>query len=304
MLQMFISMLCIVLLLTGCDAGEVTGRTPNDETTGDDRSEWPAVIRLGLVPTEGGADTTARFKPLEELLSKEMGVRVELVSTSTYQGVITAMENDQLEFAWYGPQSYVKAAERADAQALLLERSIDGEKGYRCIFIVPANSAIQSLADAKGKRFAFTDPNSTSGYTIPAIELLDKVAMPANEYFSEVVFSGSHGTSALQVAANEIDIAATNDLDFGKMIEKGALKSGAVRVVHTSGLIPGAPLAARRELPESLKHAFIKAMLKVNDSPELMQKFQNGGYEPVDDSAYNIIREADAFLTKQSGSAR
>lgn len=288
-----------LLSTTGCGGEDTTGRQGAKGQTADDRSEWPEVIRFGLVPTEGGADTTERFKPLEKLLGDELGVKVQVVSASSYQGVITAMANDQLEFAWFGPKSYVEAARRADAEALLLERNKAGEEGYRCIFIVPADSPIRSLEDAKGKRFAFTDPNSASGCLIPSIELIGKVKMPAEEYFSEVVYSGAHSTSALQVANGEIDIAATNDLDFAKLIESNKLSKDRVRVVHTSELIPGAPLAARRELPDSLKQAFIKAMLKVNDRPELMEKFQNGGYVPVDDTAYDIIRQAEDYLAQK-----
>jgi len=284
---------------TGCGGDEVAGRGDDRTEQASQREDWPEVIRFGFVPVEGGADTTKRFKPLKDLLETELGVKVELVSATNYQGVITAMANDQLEFVWFGPKSYIEAAKRADAEALLLELNPQGERGYRCIFIVPEDSQIRSLEDAKGKRFAFTDRNSTSGCLIPSIEIIDKVGVPAEQFFGEVIFSGLHITSVQQVVAGEVDIAATNDQDFAKFVEKGNINEGSVRVVHTSGLIPGAPLAARRELPESLKNAFEKAMLKVNDRPKLMEQFQNGGYVPIDDKAYNIIRAADDYLKQQ-----
>lgn len=301
-LRLLLTALAIALLplvQTGCGGGEVSGREGGEVPSTSDRADWPEVVRFGFVPVEGGADTTKRFKPLKDLLEAELGMKVELVSATNYQGVITAMANDQLEFVWFGPKSYIEAARRADAEALLLELNQEGERGYRCIFIVPSDSPIQTLEDAKGKRFAFTDRNSTSGCLIPSIEVIDKVGMPAEQFFSEVVYSGLHITSVQQVAAGEIDIAATNDQDFAKFVEKGNINEKSVRVVHTSGLIPGSPLAARRELPESLKQAFVKAMLKVNDRPELMEQFQNGGYVPIDDTAYNIIRAADDYLKQQ-----
>lgn len=295
---LFFAILCFGIVSIGCGS-ESTGEEINKD--GVDRSGWPEVIRFGIVPTEGGADTTKRFGPLEEILSKELGVKVEVVSTSSYQGVITAMANDQIEFAYYGPKSYVEAAKRADAEALLLEKSVNGEMGYYAVFLVPTDSPIKKLEDARGKRFAFTGPNSTSGWLIPSIVLRDQMGEPAETFFGEVSYSGSHGTSILQVRAKELDIVATNDIDYNRMLEKGAVQPGETRVVYQSELIPGAPVTARRELPASLKEAFTEAMLTINDMPDVMEKFQNGGYVRITDEAYDIIRAADQFAKEAEG---
>lgn len=295
-----LAMICMLpLLAAGCGDDSTASEADSKGEASVDRTGWPEKLRFGVIPTEGGADTTERYAPLKAILSEHLDMPVEIQSASSYQGVITAMANDQIEFAWLGPKSYIEAAKRADAQALLLELNSNGKSGYHAIFIVPADSPIQTLKDAKDKRFAFTDPNSTSGYLIPSIVLIDEIGQPANDYFGEVNFSGSHGTSVLQVAAKELEVAATNDLDYGKMIEKGAVKENDLRVIHTSDLIPGAAIAARRELPESFKQALKEAMLKVNDKPEIQDRFQNGGYIETTDETYDIIRAADAYLTKQ-----
>lgn len=304
--------LVAVLVLVGCGQepaatkasssdhpGSPASARPESVSTAAGREAWPEVIRVGLVPTEGGADTVKRFAPLRDYLTEQLDARVELKSASSYQGVITAMANDQLEFAWFGPKSYVEAARRANAEALVIELNPEGEAGYYGIFIVPADSPIQTLDDARGTRFAFTDPNSTSGCLIPSTILFDKFGEPAERFFREVRFSGAHGTSILQVAAGELDIAATNDLDFAKMIEKGAVQPDDVRVIYTSDLIPGAPVAARADVPESLKVAVREAMLSIKDHPEILLELQNGGYQPVTDKEYDIIRATQAFVERQ-----
>lgn len=288
-------LVCVFAVLAAC------GGPGEQQAPASGEQAWPAAIRVGFVPTEGGADIRERFEPLERHLADRLGRRVELVSATSYQAMITAMANDQIEFCYFGPKSYVEAAKRAGAEAILLELGADGSAGYYSEFIVPAGSPVQSLADAKGLRFAFTDPNSTSGRLIPAVVLRDLVGMSAEDFFGEVVYSGSHGTSALQVAAGEIDIAATNNLDLGRMYEKGAMRPDQIRVIHRSDLIPGAPWAARAELPDDLKQAFKAALLELNDDAELLARFGNGGVQPVDDRVYDIIR-ALADLDAREGS--
>lgn len=285
------------------DAAAGGSATPVSRPT-TDRAGWPAVVRVGLVPVEGGADTRERYTILQERLNSLLGVPVELVSASSYQGIITAMANDQLEFAGFGPKSYVEAASRAEAEALLVELNIEGERGYRCIFIVPAASPITSIAEARGKRFAFTDPNSTSGWLIPAMVLLDLTGEPAERYFGQIAFSGAHSTSMLQVASGDIDIAATNDLDLNKAVTKGTLRGDAVRVIHRTDMIPGAPFAARRDLPGSLKQAFVAAMLEMSKDAAVREALQNGGYEPVTDGAYDVIRASQKFMADQEAAKK
>ncbi len=285
-----VSVAASLLTLT---AGHVLAAEP-------DRKGWPDKIRFGVVPTEGGADTRERFEPISKALQESLGVPVEIVSTSDYKGVVIAMENQQVEFGYFGPKAYIEAAKRAHAEALCVELNKDGERGYYSILIVPASSAIAKLEDAKGKNFAFTDPNSTSGYLIPATLIADQLKQPPEQFFGEVKFSGSHGTSILQVAAGELDIAATNDMDLNKMIEKGSVKREAVKVVYKSEQIPGSPIAGRSDLPQSLKDAFRDAMIKVGKDKSVRDKLQNGGYEPVNDEDYDVMRAAIAYLDDQT----
>ncbi|MFA6044054.1 MAG: phosphate/phosphite/phosphonate ABC transporter substrate-binding protein [Phycisphaerales bacterium] len=311
-------LLAASLLLTGCDsksndppaggphdAAVVRGSsTPDPTPASDDRTGWPKSIRVGLVPVEGGADTKARWAPLGEAIEKRLKLPVELVSTSTYQGVITAMGNDQLEFAYMGPKSYVEAANRAKGEALLVELNEHGVPGYHCIFIVPAASAIKTLQEATGKKFAFTDINSTSGYLIPAMTLLDVTGKPADKYFGQVTFSGSHSTSLLQVASGEIDVAATNDVDTNYAVEKGTVKADSFRVIYTSELIPGSPMVCRKDIPNSLKLAFVAAVLDVCKDKALLAAIKNGGFQPTTDQQFDVIRASQKFLDAQTKDAQ
>ena len=254
------------------------------------QKQWPKEIKVGLIPTEGGADIVDRFQPLMAHLEKTLGIKVKAVSASDYAGVITAMAHNHLDFAYFGPKSYTEAAEKANAQAIALELNKEGEPGYYGIVIVRKDSGINSMDAAKGKVFAFTDPNSTSGCLVPNILFARDMKVKPEAYFKEVKFSGSHGASILAVKNGSIDIAATNNIDLDRMIEKGQASMDDFKILWTSELIPGAPMAARKDLPESLKAAFTGALMSFNSNMAGKEKLQNGGYAFADDTTYDVIR--------------
>ncbi|MDY6830960.1 MAG: PhnD/SsuA/transferrin family substrate-binding protein, partial [Thermodesulfobacteriota bacterium] len=102
--------------------------------------------------------------------------------------------------------------------------------------------------------------------------------------------SGSHGASILAVKNGSIDIAATNNIDLDRMVEKGQASMDDFEILWTSELIPGAPMAARKDLPESLKAAFTGALMSFNSNMAGKEKLQNGGYAFADDTTYDVIR--------------
>jgi phosphonate transport system substrate-binding protein len=254
--------------------------------------EWPAKIRVGLIPTEGGADIVKRFAPLMEHLEIKLGIKVEPFSASDYAGIITAMEHKHIDFAYFGPKSYTEAAARANAEALVIELDKEGNPGYYGVVITKKDSGITTLEQAikHDRTFAFTDPNSTSGCLVPSVLFYRDLKTPPEKLFKEVSFSGSHGASMLAVKNGKIEVAATNNIDLDRMIEKGAVSADEFNIIWRSELIPGAPMAARKDLPESLKAAFTGAMMSFNYNKLGIEKIQNGGYSHVDDKTYDVIR--------------
>lgn len=251
---------------------------------------WPAKIKLGVIPTEGAADSAKRFQVLSDHLAKVLGIEVEVFTASDYAGVITAMANKHIDFAYFGPKSYTEAAEKAGAEALAMEIGEDGKPGYSGIIITRKDSGITTMEQAKGKTFAFTDPNSTSGFLVPNVLFARDLKVKPEEYFKEVRFSGSHGASMLAVKNGGVEVAATNDIDMARMIEKGSLAKDDFNILWTSELIPGAPFGARADLPTSLKAAFTGALMKFNQDKEGLKKLAIGGYQYCDDTTYDIIR--------------
>ena len=271
--------LLTALLVLACTANAFAGN-----------KDWPSTLKLGFIPTEGAADSAKRAKPLADTLEKSLGVKVEVFTASDYAGIITAMANKHIDLAYFGPKSYVEAAEKADAEAVLMELNKDGQPGYSGIIITKKGSGIKTMEQAKGKTFAFTEPNSTSGFLVPSVLFARDMQVKPKDYFKEIRFSGSHGASILAVKNGSIEVASTNNIDMDRMIEKGAVSKDDFNIIWTSELIPGAPIAVRKDLPESLKAAIAGALLKINDDKDALEILQNGGYRHTNDRDYDIVR--------------
>lgn len=254
---------------------------------------WPKEITYGVIPVAGAQGMRNTFGKVAKYLQKELGIKVKLVTPSDYAGVIVGMAHKHIDVAYLGPKSYCEAARRANAEALVVEiDASSGIPGYYGYVLTKKGSGLKTLADIKGKKWAFTDPNSTSGTLVPTVMFANKGINP-QKYFSRVIYSGSHEASILSVKNGKVDAASTNNLDYNRGLGK-QWNNNDFNIIWKSKLIPGSPMAVRKDLPESLKMAIKGAFISYNDKANL-QNMKIAGYAPANDNIYNGIRAMIKF---------
>lgn len=292
-MQAFLKLWCklalaaiVLVVLPGCsDSG--TASHDDGGQTNEAIEEGP--IRLGLIPSEGGTDIVERFKPVITQLETEIGRPVEAFSATEYLGIITAMKNKQVDVVYFGPKSYVEANRIAGAVAVAKELNLDGLAGYYGIIVTHKSTGITSLADAKGKGFGYTTPNSTSGYLVPAIGILEETGMNAEEYFGDVSYTGTHGNAVRAVLAGDLEVAATNTLDLRAM-EASGLDSSNLVEIWRSPIIPAGLIAVRDDLPIEFHKQVADALVALSEDEDAMAQMARGGFVPATDEDYDIIR--------------
>jgi phosphonate transport system substrate-binding protein len=254
---------------------------------------WPSEITFGVIPVAGAARVKQTFGKVAAYLQKELGIKVKLVTPSDYAGVIVGMAHKHIDVAYFGPKSYCEAAKRANAEAIVVEIGAEtGLPGYYGYIITKRGSGLKTLASLKGKKWAFTDPQSTSGTLVPTVMFANKGINP-QKYFSKVVYSGSHEASILAVKYGKVDAASTNNLDYNRGLGK-LWKNSDFNIIWKSKLIPGSPIAVRKDLPESLKMAIKGALISYDDKKNLAN-MKLLGYAPAKDSMYDEIRKMIKF---------
>lgn len=240
-------------------------------------------IRFGVSSAENEAAAIARNQPVVDYLSKKLRVPVKLYRVSDYAGLVEAMRADQLEFARFGPAVYSLGRRVLGDKLQPLFRDVDnnGQEGYYSVVVVRADSPYNSVADLKGRSFAFADPNSTSGFAFPAY-FLRKQGFDPQAHFGGTVFSGGHDNSVLALVRGQFDGVATYQVNENsgvvqRLTLRGMIPTGATRVIWTSPLIPASPFSTRANLPQALKDDFVAAMLAMkDDAPEVFRTFTDG----------------------------
>lgn len=258
--------------------------------------EWPEELTFGVIPVAGSTSMKENFGPLTDYLSDALGVKVKMQLAGDYTGIIEAMRFKKIDFAYLGPKSYVEAAKRAGAEAVVVEvDASSGLPGYRGFIITKKGSGLKTLEDIKGTKWAFTSSQSTSGTLVPTV-MFAKKGIDPKKYFSKVVYSGGHEASILSVKNGKVDAASTNNLDYNRGLGK-QWKEDDFNIIWTSNLIPGSPMAVRKDLPNSLKLAIKGAFLQYKDKDGL-SRLKIDGYIDGDDSVYDSIRELNALKKK------
>src|SRR3546814_10214553 len=117
------------------------------------------------------------------------------------------MRSGRLHVAGFNTGSNPIAVQCAGFVPFAMMAAADGSFGYEMEIIVQADGPIQSVADLKGRKVAFTAPTSNSGFKAPSALLKSEFGLdPEKDFTAE--FSGKHDNSVLGVANKDYDAAA------------------------------------------------------------------------------------------------
>lgn len=223
-------------------------------------------FNIGILGGENAQDRMTSNECFRAKVEEALGVPVKIFTPADYDGVVQGMLGGTIDFAGLGASAYAKIyLNNPDAVApVLTKQNLDGSTGYYAIGFARSDSGITSMEDAKGKSFAFADPNSTSGYLVPGAELMETYG-PLDAYFSEVKMSGGHEQSIVGVANGDFDAAVSwadglgawedgfNSGAFRKAADAGIVDMNDIVEIWRSKLIPEGPFVIRQALPADVK---------------------------------------------------
>src|ERR1700693_4209626 len=134
-------------------------------------------LKFGFTPVLSETEMRAEFEPLMAYLSDAIGEKVVLYIAKDYGDLRTQMENGSVDIGSFSPFAYVDAV-RGGKIRIFAQSIMEGAATYRGIIVARKDSGLKTVADLQGKRFAFVDRKSASGYVYPRAMLVEKGVNP------------------------------------------------------------------------------------------------------------------------------
>ena len=188
------------------------------------------TLRVSAIPDEAPTELLRKFEPLGAYLEQQLGMPVQFVPVSDYAAVVEALAADRVDLAWLGGFTFVQARLKTGNAIPLVQREQDAVFTSR---FITADPAVNSLADLKGKTFAFGSVSSTSGSLMPRYFMLRDGITPES-HFSRVAYSGAHDATVAWVAAGRADAGVLNASVWDKLVAAGKVDTAKVRVFATT----------------------------------------------------------------------
>jgi phosphate/phosphite/phosphonate ABC transporter binding protein len=249
-------------------------------------------LKFGFTPVLSEAEMRAEFEPLMTYLSDAVGQKVALYIAKNYGDLRTQMEAGTVDIGSFSPFAYVDAA-RGGKIRIIAQSILEGSATYRGLIVARKDSGLKTVADLEGKRFAFVDPKSASGYVYPRAMLIEKGVTP-EKYFKETIFAGGHDKVIAAVVEGKADAGAIYDGALGVAKAKGMRTEDLATLVSTDP-IPHDAIAVRIGMDEALAAKIRTALVNLGKSEAGRKVIANSkkkltGHVIAEDSLFDVVR--------------
>lgn len=259
---------------------------------------------FGVTPWKNSEELYKIHEPLIHYLEKRLNRKIIFVVAEDYKDLANKIEQQLIDIGSFSANAYVEAKNRFPGLKYLVSVQKKDTQGilksyYHGVIVTLRSSDIESLHDLKGKRFGFTDKQSSSGYIYPRL-LLKNAGIDPGTHFSQTFFVKKHSKIIGALLKGSIDAGATyEDLVINAATEHG----DKFRLIATTPDIPFDAFAAGRHVSRQLCQDIQKGLVDASITGVFSSAPADGGpqgFAVHNDSYYDFIREANRSLTQNN----
>ena len=253
------------------------------------------------IPDQDETQLKERFSKFATYLSTELDMDVKFVPVKSYSASIAAFRNNQVQLAWFGGLSGVKAR-------LIVPGSVAIAQGvedpiFKSYIIANTSTGLKASdsipSDVAGKNFTFGSKGSTSGRLMPEYYIRKTFMKSPDDVFNKVGFSGNHSKTIALVQSGAYQVGAVNFKVWDRELAEGKIDTSKVKIIYTTPSYPDYNFSARGDLDEQFGKGFTvkltNAILNLKDKNILdafprsgFIKATNADFQPVLDVAREI----------------
>jgi len=246
------------------------------------------------IPDQDDSALKARFGKIANYLSKELGVAVKYIPVKSYSAAVTAFRNNQVQLAWFGGLSGVRARSLVNGSQAIAQGAED--KAFKTYFIAHRSTGLKksiNLPNAiQNKTFTFGSKGSTSGRLMPEYHIRQVFKKAPNKVFKRVGFSGDHSRTIALVQSGAFQIGAVNFAVWKKELKAGKIDGSKVSIIWATPEYPDYNWSIRGDANKRYGAGFIskvkRALLGLKD-PELLKQFPRSAFIPASNKDYAPI---------------
>jgi phosphonate transport system substrate-binding protein len=201
---------------------------------------------------------------------------IRFFQRTKYREIMDLLLSGRLDLAWVCGYPYVREKEKVQ---LLVVPVYLGKPNYHSLIITgSSNTEINSFADLKNGVFAFSDPDSNSGYLYPSYRLQQIKSTPGR-YFSRSFFTWSHQNTIEAVAVGLAQGGAVDSYVWDQMKILQPDLVNQTRVIEQSPSFGFPPLVTRKNIDPTLFDLLQNLFLNMDKSSQGKQMLQSLGLD-------------------------
>ena len=185
------------------------------------------------------------------------------------------------------------------AAPVLVDERFGGRPAYASDVVVRPEDPARSLRDLHGRRWAYNEESSFSGYGALLAAVADAGDGPA--FFGSLVRAGSHARALRLVTDGAADAAAIDVQVLALEFAADPTLTHRLRVVTQLGPSTIQPVVASTALPPAMRSRIRRALLSVGDRPAdraVLRETLIDRFVAVDSSDYDDIRTMLASIRR------
>ncbi len=248
------------------------------------------------IPDQDASRLRQRFDKIAGYLSRELRVDVRYIPVKSYAAAVSAFRNNQVQLAWFGGLSGVRAralvkGSEAIAQGYEDQFFVTYFIAHRSAGVVASEKFPKSIA---GKTFTFGSKGSTSGRLMPEFHIRKNFGRAPKEVFTRVGFSGDHSRTIALVQSGAYQVGAVNFKVWENENKAGKIDAAKVKVVWKTPTYPDYQWTIRGDVESRFGAGFkakVKSVLLNLKDKDLLAAFPRKGFVPATNADYKPILE-------------
>ncbi|AUS99371.1 phosphonate ABC transporter substrate-binding protein [Nostoc sp. CENA543] len=273
------------LFIAGC-----TATTNANNNSSSQLSKLPKNLKFAVTDVSGIDELKRDFGEFSTVLEEILNTEIELFPVENPIAAAPALLSGNLDIAFAGPSEYLILHSRAKAIPIIGVR----RKDYHTIFVVRADSNIQTLAQLKGKTIAMRKIGSTSGHIAPTSLLIDAGLNPKTDY--KTLMLDNKGGKALK--AGEVDAWTISSDRYKNVLESEGLSEKDFKIILKGPELPSDVFVASNQLANDVIETLRSQMLKNQErliqsmlKAQANRKYVDSQMVIANDADYQTIRE-------------